>query len=194
MFLGTLIFFVPPFLPQTADLPFIVLKCATLILLGTTLIYAFRKYSEYKIYYFILFIFLMRIGFNFTYLPALANESDQLVYRDHIEKMLKITGEKPVHWYGVPNTFKSDASIGPFTLKEVKLTSAGILAYQIPYYLTKGNQHIMKFDTSFYADQFYLARKDELILNDKSVKVLYNFTDKFIDREMILFKTDSEGK
>jgi len=68
MLLGTLVFLVPPFIPQTADLPFIGLKCATLILIGSTMIYAFLKYSNYKIYIFVFFVFLMRIGFNFTYL------------------------------------------------------------------------------------------------------------------------------
>lgn len=191
MLFGTAAFLGPPFLPQTADLPYIILKCAAILLAGTTLIVAFRKYPGHKIYFFILFIFLMRIGYNFTYLPALARESSQLIYRDHIGKVLEITGSAPVHWCGEPYTFESDASIGPFTFKYVKHTSPTQLAFQIPYYLTKGNGHIMQFDTSLKAGQFYLAHED--FIRNMPVKVLYSFPDKWMLKEVILFKTNPEG-
>jgi 4-amino-4-deoxy-L-arabinose transferase-like glycosyltransferase len=193
MFLGTLAFLAPPFIPQTAGLPFIGLKCGALILIGSAMIYGFRKYLNYKIYFFVLFIFLMRIGFNFTYLSALPTESSQLIYRDQIKNILEITKNEPVHWYGVPYTYhEPEGSSGLFVFENVKITSAGLMAYQIPYYITKGNRQILKFDLDFEPNQYYLARMDEL--KDKPVKVLYSFQDKWINRQIVLFKTDVEEK
>jgi 4-amino-4-deoxy-L-arabinose transferase-like glycosyltransferase len=193
MIFVTLAFLAPPFIPQTSELPYIILKCAMLILLGTTMIYAFQKYPEYKIYLFILFIFLVRIGFNFTYLPAMAVESNQLIYRDHTENVLEITKEEPVHWFGIPYTYySSGVSNGLFSVKDVKVTTASLMPYQIPYYITKGNQHILQFDTIFEPNQYYLARTDVLDLKDKQVKVLYKFPDKWMNKEIVLFKTNVE--
>ncbi len=195
MILGTFVFIAPPFIPQTAGLPYIGLKCVALILLGLTMIYAFLKYVDYKIYLFILFIFLMRIGFNFTYLSVLPIESDQLVYHNHAKDILKITEDEPVHWYGIPYTYlKPTGSSGLFEFENVKITTAGLLAYQIPYYITKENYHILEFSPYFEPNQFYLARADELKIQGKQVKVLYSYQDKWISREIVLFKTDAEGK
>jgi len=191
MLLGTLVFLVPPFIPQTADLPFIGLKCATLILIGSTMIYAFLKYSNYKIYIFVFFVFLMRIGFNFTYLSALVVESDQLIYSDHVKTVLEITKDEPVHWYGVPHTYYEPVrSSGLFVFEDVKITTAPLMPYQIPYYITKGNQHILKFDTNFRPNQFYMAHTD--YLKDKPVNVLYSFPDKWLQKQVVLFKTNAE--
>ena len=192
MIIGTLLFLAPPFIPQTSDLPFVILKCTGIIVAGAALIYAFRKYGAYKIYFFVLFIFLIRIGFNFMYLPALAAESEKLIYRDHIKNVLEITKDESVHWFGYPHTYyEPEGSKGVFAFENVKVTSAALMAYQIPYYITKGNQQVLKFDTDLKPNQYYLARAE--YFKDKPINILYSFPDLWINREVILFKTDAGG-
>ena len=185
---GSLAFLAAPFITQTAELNFIIYKSIGLSLAGFILLYFLRKQPTYRLYYFFLFLFILRIGFNLTYVPALAKESRQLIYKKHISSVLQLTNNQPVHWYGAPYTFESDASIGPITFKQVKLTSAPLLAYQIPYYLTKENGHIMQFDTILQKNQYYMSHEE--FIQEKDIEVLYDFEDKWIRKRIVLFKNE----
>ena len=68
---------------------------------------------------------------------------------------------------------------------------AGFMPYQIPYYITKRNRSIVKFEKEFAPNQYYLARMDELELKGRQVNVLYRYFDNWLSREVVLFKTDN---
>ena len=189
MILGTLAFLAPPFIPQTAGLDAIILKCIFIVLLGLALLWVYRKYPAWKLNTFILFILLLRIGFNLTYLPASAKYSDSMIYRNHIEQVLTISQKEPIHWAGEPYRFKAEVGFGPLSFGETTLATAPLVAYQIPYYVTKGNGHIMQFDTSLQTQRYYLAH-DSFISKDKERKVLYRFPDKWMRKDVVLFLTE----
>ncbi|MFT4660545.1 MAG: hypothetical protein ACI9N1_000359 [Flavobacteriales bacterium] len=189
MILVTLAFLAPLFIPKTVDIQNVFWKCLFLVGSGLSLIFLYRRSSELKLNIFILFIVLLRLGINFIYLPATAKHSSKLIYKKHVTSILEITKNEPVHWIGEPYKFESDASIGTITVKKVTLTSAPLIAYQIPYYLTKENKQIMQYDTILKPNHFYLAH-DSFIKDFTSVNILYRFPDKWVNQEVVLFKTN----
>ena len=112
-----------------------------------------------------------------------------MIYRSHIEEVLAITKEQPVHWAGEPYRFITEVGFGPLTFEETILATAPLLAYQIPYYITKGNGHIMQFDTSLQVQRYYLAH-DTFLTKGKKRKVLYRFPDKWMRKDVVLFLTE----
>lgn len=188
MVLITLTFLSPPFIPETACIPNIIWKSLLLTSAGIGLTVFYRKVPKWQLHIFILFIILLRLGINLTYLPATAKYSSRLIYQNHINQVLAITKTEPVHWTGKPYTFTADASIGSYTIKNVYLTSAPLVAYQIPYYLTKANGHLMQYDTSLQANRFYLAHKSSI--ENLPVKGLYRFPDKWMEQEVVVFRAE----
>lgn len=189
MALVTIAFLTPLFIPETKDIQNVFWKCLLLTGFGVGLILVYRKKSELKLSVFICFIILLRLGINLIYLPATAKHSSKLIYKQQVANVLAITKDQPVHWIGEPYKFDSDASIGPITFKKVTLTSAPLIAYQIPYYLTKGNKHIMQYDTTLLANHYYLAHNSSM-KDSTSFKILYRFPDKWLNKEVVLFRTE----
>lgn len=183
--LGTLAFIAAPFLPQTADITGIIWKSIGIVLAGAAIFYHYQKNPSLQIYSFILFLALMRIGMNLTYLP-LIDQTTEKTYQAHVTEILQRTNHQAVHWNGPVHRFTSDASIGPLTFSEVELQTAPLIAYQIPYYLTKGNGHIMQFDETRQSGQYYLAPKD-WVAKDK-VTVLYHFRERWQQLDLVLFQ------
>lgn len=184
--IGTFAFIAVPFISQTSEIDGIIWKCILLFMFGFALLLSFHWYPNWRLNTFILFVILLRLGFNFIYLPAAAQHSNSMIYKNHIAQILTITNKEPVHWAGEPYQFKVKKGIGPLTFGETSLTTAPLVAYQIPYYLTKGNRHIMRFDTSLKAQRYYLAH-ESFLKKEMEVKVLYRFPDKFLKKEVVLF-------
>jgi 4-amino-4-deoxy-L-arabinose transferase-like glycosyltransferase len=186
MILATLAFLSPPFIPQTKDLPLIFLKCIFLAGIALGIILLYKRHPIFKLLLFVGFLALLRIALNLTLLPATENFSDIVIYNKHVDKVLSITNNQSIHWAGKPQTFEPDASIGPITMKKIKLTSAPLLPYQIPYYITKGNGHVMQFDPVLRSDQYYLAHKS--FVDERKLEILYRFPDMWLNDEIVLFK------
>ncbi len=188
MVIGAISFPALIFIPQTAEIEAIIWKCLFLLSAGGGLIFLYFKFPEWKLNFFILFLLVLRLGFNLTYLPATAKYSNSMIYKEHINQVLAITGKEPVHWAGQSYSFEADASIGPMTMGKVTLTSAPLLAYQIPYYITKGNKHIMKYDRTLQSKRYYLAH--ESFFKKGKNKALYRFPDNWMRQEVVLFLSE----
>lgn len=186
MILVTLAFLFPPFIPQTKDLPLIFLKSIFLAGIALGIILLYKRHPNFKLLLFVGFLALFRIALNLTLLPATAKLPDILIYSNHVDKVLSITNNQSIHWAGKPQTFDVDASIGPVNLVKVELTSAPLLPYQIPYYITKGNGQIMQFDPVLRSNQYYLAHKS--IVDESEFEILYRFPDLWLNGEIVLFK------
>ncbi len=186
MTIGTIAFLLPPFLPWTSDLPAVWWKTFLVSALGISLWIAARRQSVQRLWYFLLFLLVCRLAMNFNYLPLIEKGSSHLSYRQHVNNILEITGDAPVHWAGQTYIFRSDASIGPLELSEVELRTAPLIAYQIPYYLTKGNGQVMQFDSSRVAGRYYLI--DAKKLKGQTVDTLYQFRERWQQMDLVLFK------
>ncbi len=188
MVVGTLAFTAVPFYPLTAVLPGILWKSILIVVFGWVVTYGYWRFAERRMYLLVLFMLVLRLGFNFTYLPAAARHSDSMIYRQRIQQVLKITDSEPVYLTGAPYTFASDVSLGPLMLKNVELTSAPLIAYQIPYYLTKGNGHILRFDTALVSGRYYLAHQPVVL--QQNMHESYRFPDQWLRKEVVLFKVE----
>ena len=102
MAIGTLAFIAVPFLPQATAIPDVMWRCLFIAAAGSGLIILYLKLPEWKFSVFIIFILLVRLGFNVTYLPASVKHSTSMIYKDHIDNIIAITGEESVHWTGKP--------------------------------------------------------------------------------------------
>ena len=189
MIIATVAFLAIPFVPQLAEVSNLIWKNIFLIAGGCGLIWWYIKNPQWRMSTFIIFILLVRLGFNMLYLPALAQHSPDMIYKKHIEKVLEITGEEQIYWTGWPYIINAKAALGPLKFKEVKLTNATPQPYQVPYYITRGTGKVMKYYPKIEKPGFYLTHRSFIEPND-SLKVLYNFPDLWLKREFILFKLE----
>ena len=101
--------------------------------------------------------------------------------------MLTITNNEPIYWYSKkPYNLKFNAAIGSFVIEKVSLKSARLIAYQTPYYITKGTNEVMQFHTTMENNRYYLTPTTEIDTNN--FKIHYSFIDKFIARTLVLVK------
>ncbi len=182
-----IVFLVLPFVPQTAQITGIMWKSCLLFLVSSGILYLYQQKADLQIYTFVLFLGVLRIGMNLIYLP-LIDKNLEKTYSEHIEEVLKITGDAPVHWNAALYHFSSDASIGPLKFAEKELTTAPLIAYQIPYYLTKGNGKIMQFDSIRQSGQYYLA--PAMWIKKEKPEVLYRFRERWQNFDLVLFKEE----
>ena len=172
------------FLPQTQHLPNMLMKSIFVFVVGGSIAYAYVKSEKNKVYYFILSIVCARLLFNFAYLPALQEQSQALTYRDEMKKIAAVTNNEQVFLYGKVHEFKSDASIGLLKFKEVELTTAPLIAYQIPYYLMKYTQKPLVFHEKMQRGNYYILPK---AMQENEVPI-FQFKDKWLQKEMVLIK------
>ncbi len=144
------------FVPDVMDLPQAIGRISFMIVLLAAVSVLYFK-TQHKIYVVVLLLAVARIGFNLIYLPALAANDHASHYRNATKKILAITKNQPIYLLGHPYVFSSDASLGPITLEETELTTAPLIAYQIPYYLSRSNKHIMKFTEKPVKGMFHLT-------------------------------------
>lgn len=177
------------FLPSYFELiDYFQLKIVLLLVMSIGIGAVYWKFKTMRISAFVLFIVFCRLTFNVLYLP-LAQENSSKQYEKEVNKLLAITQQEPIFWYGKrPYTFSTNASIGSIQLEEVNITSAPLLAYQIPYYITKSTDQIMQFDTVMQANQFYLAPSKSIDTN--LVHVYGRIEDKWLKQELLLVKRD----
>ncbi len=173
------------FVPEVMALSMAAIRIVTMIiLLGAVSIIYFK--SQHKIYVVVLLLAVARIGFNLIYLPALAADENASYYRNATSQILEITRDEPIYLIGQPHVFSSDASIGPITFEESVLTTAPLIAYQIPYYLSKNNGHIVKFVERPMPGKFHLVPAE--IPQVKKVVPLSKIRDNWQERDYVLVR------
>lgn len=142
--------------PQVMELPFATARIITMFALLSLAAFVYWR-SRHKIFAMILVMAMVRLALNFFYLPAYQADESLAYYRSTVDEMLEMTHGERIYLYGDPYTFSSDASIGPYTITKSELTTAPIIGYRIPYYITRGNKKVMTFDTELKPGRYYLA-------------------------------------
>ncbi|MGB0177557.1 MAG: ArnT family glycosyltransferase, partial [Owenweeksia sp.] len=171
-----LLLLIPAFIPQTAVLPLIGFRVAIMVALGTLVTFVYFK-GPSRILAIVLLMVVARLGLNLYYLPALQDDKNVMYYRSAMDELLKITGKEKVYLYGNAYNFPSDASIGPITFEETTLTTAPLIAYQIPYYITRYNRSVVQFTEELLPGRFYIAQLE--LIKSKAYEPLYYFEDKW---------------
>ncbi|MEM7574757.1 MAG: glycosyltransferase family 39 protein [Bacteroidota bacterium] len=155
--LVTLAAFVLPFIPIEASIPSLVW---TAPLIGLALAYClwhFYQYTDWAHFFWLFrWLILGRLLFNLVYFPIQQQRPDGRRYRAAVERLLTVGS--PIYWTGPPYHYQSDASLGSYKVTEVKLTSAPLITYQIPYYLTRKQGEVMRYHEQPQAGNWYLSQ------------------------------------
>ncbi len=173
------------FIPQLKDIPALYWRLAIMALISAGAAFIYIK-SEAKILAMVVVMAVARLGLNLFYLPAWQNDEGVASYRESIGEMLEITGDEQIFLYGKPHHFTSDASIGPLTFEEKELTTAPLLAYQIPYYISRANKKIMHFTPQLKEGKYHLAPAEMIDKEDQ--EVLFRLRDHWQHRDYVLIR------
>lgn len=185
MSLIALLLFALPFFDGLELIPNLVWRSSILGVLATASVYAYWKWDS-KFASVVLFMAISRLALNLLYLPSWNNDPNLTYYREAVSEVLKITGDEPVYLSGSPYVFSSDASLGPLKFGEVVLETAPIINYNIPYYLTRSNGHIMQFTETLIPGNYYLLDKN--LVDTTEYEILYYVKDWWKKKEYALIK------
>ncbi len=134
----------------------------------------------------------LRITYNFTLMPHQQRTLKVLMYRDLSSKILSLTKNQPIHYAGKAHVYPVKPSIMGRTLTQGTLVLPPILPYQIPYYLSKGTEKIMYFESDLTKHQalYYIGYKAyfQSMKAIPSYDILLEFQEKWTSRTMQLIK------
>lgn len=186
MVLISVAFLALPFLEYTKQIPNIFFKAFLFSFIGVTLIWFAIKYVPHRTFFTLLFLVLLRFALPEFYYPVMLTYSKDMGYRKCANDMLKIANGEQIYWAENPYVFVSDLKVGPIKFKESQHTTAALLAYEIPYYITRSNKMVMQFETSIQPGKLYLTSQQ--FANGKNVEVLYHMHDNWIQNELVLVR------
>ena len=127
---------------------------------------------------------VLRIGYNFILMPLQQEKLNSgLIYRDISAEILKITQNQPVLLTGTPDTLRLNF---PF-FENKTILQPPLVPYQLPYYLSKSNGSIMRYEQQPRSGIFYLCFKD-FAAGLPAAQALFTFTERWTGREMVLVK------
>ncbi len=92
----------------------------------------------------VLVLIIGRLAFNVLYLPARASNTNTAYYTHVIPQLQKITKNKPIYILGKKYTSITDASFGPLHFGDLDITIAPLMAYQVPFYISRQNETILQ--------------------------------------------------
>jgi len=172
-----------PFLKMFAPIPGTYWVAGFLLVVGSWLFWQMWQNPQQRIILLMLSLLAGKIAYNAVVKPYRADYSESRVFRKHIGQVLKITEGEPVHFYASPS-----ADINRFLGASDTLHIPPHIPYGIPYYLTKGNQAIMKMEQKPIPRQFYLSRLQ--YVEGLSYQTHYRFSRK--DDHWVLFTVNGK--
>ncbi|MEM6394773.1 MAG: glycosyltransferase family 39 protein [Bacteroidota bacterium] len=100
-------------------------------------------------------LIIARLLFNLVYFPLQQQRTDGRHYRAQVERLLHKADT--IYWTGDPYIYASDFTLAGQTIKEVELKTAPLITYQIPYYLTRLQDEVMRYEEEPVAGRWYLS-------------------------------------
>lgn len=185
MILASFAFAALPFLDYFQGVQHLILKSALLVvaMFVTSMLY-FRHQKD--LIFMVLFMAILRVGFNLIYLPAY--ELDQEINKNvlHAHRILEITKKEPVYLYATPLVLKNDLAVGPLHFGRVDLKVSTLIPYQIPYTISSANGRVMQFREEIKPDGFYVA--ETALVDTLEYPPLYRFRDTWQQRDYVLIE------
>ncbi len=173
------------FIDYFADLPHLALR-ATLVFLGLVGVLVGYFRGGRSVLWIVLFMAVARIGYNELYLRAWRADASVNRNAQIGAALVRLTDGAPIHLYGTPYTFKSDASLGPLNFGEVELTTAPLIPYALPYTVTRVTGAVMQFETELRSGVYYVA--DVAVTDTVAFPPLYRFEDRWQGRWYVLIE------
>jgi len=176
--------------PDTANryvypaFPFIAIMAAIIYSKAVEAMGLTRWFVKYKTLLVVfVFIAVARIGYD-VFIPYQQQHLAQN-YRNLCDSILHHSGHSPVYLTGYPG--KTDVNTFPFIQpKQDSVSGAPVIPYQLPYYLTKATNTVMRYDSIPQKGLFYLAPVN--FLQGKNAVVYFTFFDNWVKRDVALVK------
>lgn len=131
------------------------------------------------------FLLIIRIGMNLILLPYLDAYSIKHRYRQNVEEILMTTEGQSIHFYGYPEVFNDSVNVFKQPVVQSNFASAPLIPYQIPYYISRNTNEIMRFDTILEDDQWYLSEKVNIPAHQL---ITDSINDYWLNRSLYLFR------
>lgn len=158
--------------------------CGALAMAG--LFVAYRKVAMHRLVLLAVVLLCARIWFNYTVLPF-TDTGHALTYKERVGELLAISGDEPVHWAGPGYGFHTALGIAGHELVSYELTTAPQLAFQLPYYISKTNGHVMQWDAELLPNTWYLMEIPTA--ESLSLQPQYQIRDRWLSIELVLVRT-----
>lgn len=175
-----------PLIPCTKTIPSVFAKSILFSICSFVIAYGYFKNVSQRILWIVLFLAMMRFGVDMFYYPAMMSNSPDLAYRQKAEDILRIANGEQIFFADNPYNFKSDFGVGPFKLGEREHTTAALIAYEVPYYITRSNKQIMQFETEIKPGKLYITTQQ--FAEEKNVERLYQLHDNWLQNELLLVR------
>ncbi len=185
-------FLVLRFLPLYDLMPYYVLKVLAAILFSAITIIIWCRYAQKRLLLAILTMAFLKLCSNWIYYPLRHTDEQKYSHKLEVEQLFKLTADAPIMLYGHPEIFVRDASIGPWTIDQVRFEAPMPLSYQHPYYIEQHQRQIMEFHTQMQPDTYYLARAEDV--GGLSVEVLHTFIDDWQRRPLVLCRLNTTSQ
>lgn len=134
---------------------------------------------------------LMRIAFNYTFLPEADARSESRRYAQHTAEILKITGNAPVFLFGPQNCVPLNLSYLSRGIDPIQKCTPPLLPYQIPWTYHQKSGRFIVHAREVVESNFYLCHVSAL---PENMEILYRFQDEWNRQEMVLFRNSGTGR
>ncbi|MEQ9285564.1 MAG: glycosyltransferase family 39 protein [Cyclobacteriaceae bacterium] len=185
--MGVLILAMPviPFVQPVSTVPKITLIASCLFLVLASILWLYLKSHTQRIYIFILFVVLARIGFNFIVMPLRLEDELRDNYKYHVDNMLEITQGAPFFFYG--DMQYSEKQL-PLVGTTVEYRELAYHPFQLTYYIEKQTGEIFEYANERIGDRYYLAEKNLFDRQPGRKKIHYQFTLEKRRYDFVLFE------
>ena len=174
-----------PFVHPVSTIPSITAICAVLFLLFSICLWCFYQSETNKLSLFILFIVVIRIGFNFIVLPLRLEEELVDDYELHVDNMLEIVGEKPLYFQGKKETSTRQL---PFSSATVEYNELIHYPFHITYHFEKKRKKIFEYSDAQRVGDFYFSQKKHYESLSGEKKIVYEFHSVRRDENFVLYQ------
>lgn len=185
--MGILVLAMPiiPFVEPVSTVPKITLIATCLFLVFASTLWLYLKSHTQRIYIFILFVVLARIGFNFIIMPLRLEDELRDNYKYHVDKMLEVTEGAPFFFHGEMEVSQKQL---PLVGTVVDYRELAYHPFQLTYYIEKKTGKIFQYANDKTSGRYYLAEKDLMTRQPGSKKVHYEFTLEKRGYDFVLFE------
>lgn len=186
LLVAALFWIIGPILPQVDQLPFGLWQIfASLAFLGISVFFWNQSYRSGWLLA-CLMVLMIKIQSTWVFYPLRSQDEKINSLTAHVEPMFAASQGQSIFLFGTPDIYKSDASLGPITIDEVRFESPMPVSYQHLYHITKQQGSVMKFDTVMRPGQYYLARESDV--KEMNVDISYQFEDDWLHHQLVICK------
>jgi len=144
----------------------------------------FSKIRVERMYQVAITLAIIRLAYTAFGMPL---QQERLPYRTLTNTLLAKAEGEPIHYTGDWYVIEADPKLAAGVLLwQDTLRTPPLIPYQIPYYITKGQGEILRFETNPQSGQLYLVYKDFLV--DKNVEILHEFEEGWTNNPMALVR------